>query len=261
MNSLADILEKNTDEGLVNIYNYYKEEGKIKEAYILRTAFIQKQMLDSDVRTIDENLKYLIEEENKSIDLFLLDSVYQTRRYTRLFESGLNAFINAKLQKETANDFDEIVLDNALANEIMYHDEGRTTKQVSSVLLELYVGLRYKSALVELLSEFERSKPAEMTRNLSDLFREGVLDIQEEQRIVEEWYDSIYAQEYKSTKEFDCLREQLTSLFLYNYFIENKVTARYFLVRLINVTKEEDYLFNVYHFIKKEEFDNIFQTV
>lgn len=253
MNILEEVLENMTVDEIYNIYKGYREQNYLEEAILLRTAYIKKVVQEANPVDWDSNLKFLIAEE--SIDLTTNQNATlrckTEKRRSNDFITGMNALLAGKLMKRDMIPLNMGALYGISRAEFLFIKTSSFERLVLIVSVALYMGKKEekKTPFLNLLhymkinfNEF-RSIGICLDTNLSIVNIESI--VEDELRELE----NLGSEDLASQGH---LRDKFITLFLYNWWMGNMDSTRYFLLKALKMTSDQSAVFNSLSFINRE---------
>lgn len=251
---LEDVLHTMSDDEIVDLYKQLKAiNEQFYAASKLRTAFINHKL--KDFHNIDWSgvIKYFIEEESEYLKGWAFK--VQERNGFVLNEdidassTHINGFLQAKLMKEGVKEGTAIDASVCHVNQGYCIGADYYEKVLSNLFMDTYtdkndfmfntmVGYAnyYLPTIVGIKADSDRNQPA-----------------LESEKHTEHAYNSIPPADLKLRKHKD-IRMGMITLFAYNWFRDNLISAEYFLIKALSMTPENDFLYEIMSFIQKDLF-------
>lgn len=248
---LLDALETMSDEQLVLIYEDFKRKEEYRAAFKFRTRFIQHRYYRGE-REWSREKAYMVSEE--ASDLTSRRHVVAQLMIEREnhYLTHISPFLMAKSVRLGYSDFDITDIIKLNTNQLTYIEVSSIQHIFANACLCLYYGVdmgMYKGLIQRSAIRHEELRKLP-TRDKHDL---SVSDIE---TAVEERYRKVKDRWDVKQSHFEPVREQLRTLFAYNWSKGKMESAGYFLMKVMRITDSNEPIYQALEFLSKELFNN-----
>lgn len=251
-NTLEEVLNTFSENEIIDLYHTFRENKEDIAAFKLRTAFIEHRLFSGVDFDWSGAMKFFILSERDDLE----DRKYELLKMSVDGSTGIltnmNTFLQEKLRVNNALDISVEMILKYSNKELWVLEEKSLPHLFRITLLHHYTGRSIEFSSVKLM--LETGKKYEGLKMLALNHRDEISTSIMENKVEELLEEAKNSPNMKS-EAYQGLREQMRALFIHHLSKGNTLSAKYFLISLIQITDETDSLYNMQRFMNKELFD------
>lgn len=255
MTILSELSTKQISEPIKQLYMGFEERGCKISASMLRTAFIQKKVLEEPEFVLTEELRYFIEKEALALETALTFKGKSNENSTKDKSSKGNKefsqttpFLLAKLSKfNFLGEYFEVISRYAMIENKLFN-VNQFDALAKNAFLKLYNGHVDSESYAQLLNYSSEAFP--LVKEMQVAIKINHMGSFEE-LIRKKYEEKIKSNCFESPCEIN-LKETLIVMAIYFWNAGDLATAQLYLTQTLLIMNESEHLYNTLLFLRKE---------
>lgn len=248
MSILDEVLVVYSEEQMYDLYQSFKNEGRVVEANKLRAAYINKRIVQDQQINPSDILIRMVKEETDFLDVQYI-SREDVGSELKEEASCIGAFFLSYLMKRNLVDTHFQYLANTLTREIIINEINPFGEAVVRAFLNIYNGMDVQLYRIKLSRIIQDEIPSMQGLGNALTFKS---DIRKYANHFDDYFVSV-ANNPEATVEEKYVAQLAGSLLAIVYWERKEmIDAKLYVLKTLSITNETDSLYKVLSFIAKE---------